>query len=251
MIPNIHVDQRSQSVCSNAGFGVGSRCNSQCAKLLATLLRVPQVVLRLSIDPAFCGGIKDNRKADSHLRLVPGVGGEVRMNWKLLQRWSLKARVTVFTLAIFFIGVWGLSWYVSQMLHEDMERALGKQQFSTASFIAAEVNGELDDRMRALERIAGDISPDILGHTAAVQALPKVETPGRVTVHGGFPSGAAWRCRGPEAPVRSIRMVSPHCPTPGPDPAGTRPRVASGHAVPSRRRHRRDVPSARTALELS
>src|SRR3990172_4362213 len=33
---------------------------------------MPQVVLRLLIDPAFCGGIKGDRKANSHLRADVG-----------------------------------------------------------------------------------------------------------------------------------------------------------------------------------
>src|SRR3990172_8955266 len=33
---------------------------------------MPQVILRLLIDPAFCGGIKGNRKANSHLRADAG-----------------------------------------------------------------------------------------------------------------------------------------------------------------------------------
>src|SRR5450756_2332382 len=69
---NVRVEQRSQSVCSNARLGVWSRCESQYAKLFTTLLCMPQVVLRLLIDPAFCGGIKGNRKANSHLRADAG-----------------------------------------------------------------------------------------------------------------------------------------------------------------------------------
>jgi len=69
---NVRVEQRSQSVCSNARLGVWSRCESQYAKLFTTLLCMPQVVLRLLIDPAFCGGIKGNRKANCHFRADAG-----------------------------------------------------------------------------------------------------------------------------------------------------------------------------------
>jgi len=69
---HVHVEQRSQSACSNAVLGVSSSCESQYAKLFTTLLRMPQVVLSLLIDPAFCGGIKGNRKANSHLRADAG-----------------------------------------------------------------------------------------------------------------------------------------------------------------------------------
>jgi hypothetical protein len=36
--------------------------------------------------------------------------------------------------------------YSSRMLREDMQRLLGDQQFSTVSFVAAEINQALDDR---------------------------------------------------------------------------------------------------------
>ena len=53
-------------------LGGASRSESEYAKLLATLLRMPQVILRLLIDPAFCGSIKGNRKANSHFRADAG-----------------------------------------------------------------------------------------------------------------------------------------------------------------------------------
>ncbi|MFZ4539242.1 ATP-binding protein [Propionivibrio sp.] len=84
---------------------------------------------------------------------------------------SLKARLTLFTLAIFLTGIWGLSLYASRLLREDLERLLGDQQFSTVSFIAAQINQELGDRLRALETVAGSVTPAILGNTAALQAM--------------------------------------------------------------------------------
>jgi diguanylate cyclase (GGDEF)-like protein/PAS domain S-box-containing protein len=92
------------------------------------------------------------------------------MNFRIFQSRSLKTRVTLFTLAIFLAGIWSLAFYASQMLRQDMQRLLGEQQFSTASFIAAGINQELDDRLRALEKIAATISPAMMENTAALQA---------------------------------------------------------------------------------
>ncbi|MEO8170458.1 MAG: diguanylate cyclase, partial [Oxalobacteraceae bacterium] len=86
-------------------------------------------------------------------------------NWR-----SLKSRVTLCTLVIFLVSVWSLAFYASRMLRQDMERLLGEQQFSTVSLAAEQVNAELDDRLRALELMAGGITPAILGKTAALQA---------------------------------------------------------------------------------
>ena len=46
---------------------------------------------------------------------------------------SLKTRVTLFTVAIFLISIWTLAFYVSQKLHADMQKLLGKQQFATVT----------------------------------------------------------------------------------------------------------------------
>ncbi len=75
------------------------------------------------------------------------------------------------TLATFVIGILILTFYVSRVLREKMQRVLSAQQFSTASFVADVVNDELDDRFNTLKAIAKQISPTVLGNTAALQAL--------------------------------------------------------------------------------
>jgi sensor histidine kinase regulating citrate/malate metabolism len=55
---------------------------------------------------------------------------------------SLKTRVTLFTLAIFLISLWLLAFYASRVLRHDMQRLLGDQQFSTATFVASDINGD-------------------------------------------------------------------------------------------------------------
>ncbi|MHB8090640.1 MAG: hybrid sensor histidine kinase/response regulator [Syntrophales bacterium] len=82
---------------------------------------------------------------------------------------SLKTKVTLLTLAVFLIGIWSLTFYASRMLREDMQRMLSEQQFSTASIIAADINGELEGRFTTLEKVAGKITPAMLGNPAAIQ----------------------------------------------------------------------------------
>lgn len=95
----------------------------------------------------------------------------IRMISNFLQwHWrSLKTRVTLFTLAIFVVSMWSLSFYSSRMLRVDMERLLGEQQFSSASYLALEINGELDDRLNSLALVAGKVSPAVLGNRPALQ----------------------------------------------------------------------------------
>ncbi|CAK0761850.1 two-component system, sensor histidine kinase and response regulator [Gammaproteobacteria bacterium] len=98
-------------------------------------------------------------------------GDVAGMSSKFFQWRSLKTRVTLFTLAIFVIGIWALGFYASQTLHEDMQRLLGEMQFAAVSIVAADINQELNDRLGALEIVASGIAPDIMGNSAALQTL--------------------------------------------------------------------------------
>ena len=86
-----------------------------------------------------------------------------------LQR-SLKTRVTLFTLGIFVISLWALSFFASRLLQEDMQRMLGDQQFSVVSLVAAEINDELSARIEALALVAVHIDAHQINHPAALQA---------------------------------------------------------------------------------
>ncbi|HEY6094538.1 MAG TPA: PAS domain S-box protein, partial [Gallionellaceae bacterium] len=89
----------------------------------------------------------------------------------ILQKCSLKSRVTLFTLAIFLISIWSLAFYASRVLHNDMQRLLGEQQRSTVSFIAAEVNYELIDRMNMLKKVADSVISAGLSDAASLQKV--------------------------------------------------------------------------------
>jgi len=103
----------------------------------------------------------------------------------VLRRHSLKTRITLFTLLIFLLSLWSLSFYASQMLRQDMERLLSEQQFSTVTLIATEVNAQLDVRLRVLEVVAGSISPATLRKTKSLQGFLE----GLPILHGPFNGG--------------------------------------------------------------
>ena len=93
------------------------------------------------------------------------------MNLNIVQRLSLKTRLTLFTLAVFLIGIWSLAIYASRILREDMERQLGEQQFSTVSLLALQINEQFEDRLSALAAVAGGITPAMLGDRVILQAF--------------------------------------------------------------------------------
>jgi PAS domain S-box-containing protein len=82
---------------------------------------------------------------------------------------SLTVRVTLLTLAIVMAGMWSLSLYTGSVLRMDMERQLGAQQFSTASFIAGNIDRELNIRLGALRQISATVSPELLDQPVTLQ----------------------------------------------------------------------------------
>jgi PAS domain S-box-containing protein len=104
---------------------------------------------------------------------------------KLLARHSLKTRITLATLSIFMISIWLLAFYASRMLREDMHRLLSEQQFSTVTFIADELDHELGDRLKSLEKVAGTVTPAMLANPASLQA--SLES--RLILHAPFNAG--------------------------------------------------------------
>lgn len=90
---------------------------------------------------------------------------------KILQTLSFKARITLFTLAIFMISIWSLTIYSSHILHRDIGSELTRQQFSVVSILAAHINDNLDDRFGALKDTSGLITPALMSNTAALQTF--------------------------------------------------------------------------------
>ena len=93
------------------------------------------------------------------------------MRFKIFHWHSLKTRVTFFTLAIFLVSLWLLAFYASRVLHKDMQRLLGDQQFSTATFVASDINQEISSRIEALELVAKRITPAMIRNPETLQAM--------------------------------------------------------------------------------
>jgi len=99
---------------------------------------------------------------------------------------SLQTRVTLLTLGIFLLSVWSLALFASHILRQDMQRVLGEQQFSAASFAAAKINRDIEDRLASLKQAASGISAATLNNPAALQSL-LAQRPGLpVWFNGGF-----------------------------------------------------------------
>jgi PAS domain S-box-containing protein len=98
------------------------------------------------------------------------------MNMNIFNLRSLKTRVTLFTLAIFLIGIWSVTFIASKILRQNVQYLVGDQQFSTASLVADQINQALENRIISLENIALSASPLMQGDTAALQTLLEQNT---------------------------------------------------------------------------
>ncbi|WP_319242772.1 PAS domain S-box protein [uncultured Propionivibrio sp.] len=87
------------------------------------------------------------------------------------KEFSLKTRATATALALFLTGMCLLSWRATSVLQGDMERLLGQQQYSTASYMAADIQEQMEMRRGNLEQLAADIAPAALTQPGAVQAI--------------------------------------------------------------------------------
>lgn len=82
---------------------------------------------------------------------------------------SLTFRVTLGTLAVVVAGIWALFLYVEQTLRQDMQRELGSQQASMATYIAGNVERELNLRMAGLHSLSDKIPAAMMDSPAALQ----------------------------------------------------------------------------------
>ena len=86
-------------------------------------------------------------------------------------RHSLRRKITLGILAIFVLGIWALSYYVTRMLRADLQELLADQQASTVSYVASELNQSLVERIEALEKISRSIDRAMLDNPAALQQM--------------------------------------------------------------------------------
>lgn len=84
---------------------------------------------------------------------------------------SIKTRVTALAVAVFMIGIWIASYFISQKLEKDITRQISEQQLSTATILANQINHDLLERQGTLENLAEKISQIGLDNQAQLQSF--------------------------------------------------------------------------------
>ena len=82
---------------------------------------------------------------------------------------TLKTRLALFSLATFLIGVWVTAFVVSRTLRQEVIDMLGEQQSTAVSFIGAQIDKDVDNRLKSLERIASEIDAELLDNPKVLQ----------------------------------------------------------------------------------
>jgi len=88
----------------------------------------------------------------------------------LLNRHSLKARVTLMTLLLFLLTLWGLAWYASHELRDGIRTQVARQQSSALALLTTTTEEKLAERVQALETAAGEINSALLHQPKVLQA---------------------------------------------------------------------------------
>lgn len=103
-------------------------------------------------------------------------------------RWtSLSTRIVVGTVLAFQVCVWSLAWYTSQSQRAELEQRISAQQFAVLGLRLDSLQSDFDERTRALQTVARDISPRLLAQPSALQQLLAQ----RPLLNGHFNAGAA------------------------------------------------------------
>ena len=93
----------------------------------------------------------------------------LRMLENSFPRHSLKTRILLAIIGLIAVGMWSLSYFISQMLHDSMRNQLGEQQRSTVAYVASQIDKEFASRLRTLELIASSLSSIGLEHQESLQ----------------------------------------------------------------------------------
>lgn len=84
---------------------------------------------------------------------------------------SLKARITLLTLAIFLASTVCLGLYTVTVLRTDLQGLLTRQQFSLAENIAGNIEEQLRERLQALEQVARLAGPRVVQNDVLAQRM--------------------------------------------------------------------------------
>lgn len=98
---------------------------------------------------------------------------------------SLKIRIAAVASLMFVAGIALISFFVTRILHGDMQEMLSKQQLTATGYIARDINAKITLRLESLKRVALNMPPALFKDPAAMQ----IWLEDRKAIHTLFPTG--------------------------------------------------------------
>lgn len=98
---------------------------------------------------------------------------------------SLKIRIAAVASLMFVAGIALISFFVTRILHGDMQDMLYKQQLTATGYIARDIDAKVALRLESLKRVALNMSPALFNDPAAMQSWLE----DRKAIHTLFPTG--------------------------------------------------------------
>lgn len=89
---------------------------------------------------------------------------------KLFHSLSLKTRILVAVVVLFFVGIWGLAARTAAVMQADIEKLLADQMSATVSYVAGDIDSKLQERIDRLNALAQSITPAILADPIQLRA---------------------------------------------------------------------------------
>lgn len=98
---------------------------------------------------------------------------------------SLKIRIAAVASLMFVAGIALISFFVTRILHGDMQDMLSKQQLTATGYIARDIDAKITLRLESLKRVALNMPPALFKDPAAMQTWLE----DRKAIHTLFPTG--------------------------------------------------------------
>ncbi|HMT81474.1 MAG TPA: diguanylate cyclase [Azonexus sp.] len=98
---------------------------------------------------------------------------------------SLKIRIAAVSVLLFLAGISLIIFFVTRILHDDMQDVLSKQQLTTTSYIARDIDAKVTLRLESLKRVALNMPEALFSNPAAMQQWLE----DRKAIHTLFPIG--------------------------------------------------------------
>ena len=98
---------------------------------------------------------------------------------------SLKIRIAAVSVLLFLAGISLIIFFVTRILHDDMQDVLSKQQQTTTSYIARDIDAKVSLRLESLKRVALNMPPALFRTPPAMQRWLE----DRKAIHTLFPLG--------------------------------------------------------------